>query len=230
MGRAPDDRREREHGREHREGVDDGRDGRARARANVGRRARDGAPSPGCRRRMAHDDVGDAEREQLGVGIVPRARHAVGDDGRQQRLDAAQHGDGEARRQQLAQRAQRQDERRAARPGRVPRQHRQRRQRRHAVTTRPPGKVAWKRLAIVATAWPGKACASSAARTAASGSATSGAGTRRVRRGSVISSASVNAATASSASDERPARLPHGARTARRRRRAPPSAGARGRP
>ena len=47
------------------------------------------------------DDVGDALPDQLLIGVVARARHAVGDDGRQQRLDRAEHRDGERRPDQL---------------------------------------------------------------------------------------------------------------------------------
>ena len=34
-----------------------------------------------------------ALRKQLDVRVVPRAAHAIGDDGREQRLDRAEHGD-----------------------------------------------------------------------------------------------------------------------------------------
>ena len=43
------------------------------------------------------DDVADALRDQLGVGVVPRAGHAVGDDRAEQRLDRAEHRDRERR-------------------------------------------------------------------------------------------------------------------------------------
>ena len=42
-------------------------------------------------------EVGDALTDQLLVRIVPRAGHAVRDDGRQQRFDRAEHGDREGR-------------------------------------------------------------------------------------------------------------------------------------
>jgi len=51
-------------------------------------------PNEWCR------DVGEALADQLLVRVVPGAGHAVGDDGGQQRLDGAQHGDGEGGRQQ----------------------------------------------------------------------------------------------------------------------------------
>ena len=38
--------------------------------------------------------------DQFDVGIVPVVAHAVGNDGRHQRFDCAQHGDGEGRAQQ----------------------------------------------------------------------------------------------------------------------------------
>jgi len=39
-------------------------------------------------------------REQLHVRVVPPADHAIGDDGRHQRFDRAQHRDGQRRGQQ----------------------------------------------------------------------------------------------------------------------------------
>ena len=58
--------------------MDSGGDRRARARADVGRGAGDRAGG-GDAAEERRDEVADAEREQLGVGIVPRAGHAVGD-------------------------------------------------------------------------------------------------------------------------------------------------------
>ena len=44
---------------------------------------------------MHRDDVGDALRDELAVRAVPAAGHAVGDHGRQQRLDRAEQRDRE---------------------------------------------------------------------------------------------------------------------------------------
>ena len=79
--------------------MDDAGNRRARARADV----RGGARERAGRRQAAkqrRDDVGDALREQLGVGVVPIAAHAIGDHGRQQRLDRAEHRHRHRRRQQ----------------------------------------------------------------------------------------------------------------------------------
>ena len=47
------------------------------------------APGGGDAAEERGDDVADAERQQLGVGVVLGAGHAVGDHGREQRLDGA---------------------------------------------------------------------------------------------------------------------------------------------
>ena len=47
-------------------------------------------------------DVGDALRDQLHVGAVPPADHAVGDDRGEQRLDRAEQRDRERRADQRA--------------------------------------------------------------------------------------------------------------------------------
>ena len=64
-------------------------DGPVRAGAHVGRRARDRARDADAAE-QARRDVGDALRHELAVRAMPAARHAVGDDGRQQRLDRAE--------------------------------------------------------------------------------------------------------------------------------------------
>ena len=88
------------------DGVDHRGDRRARARADVGGGARDRAGRRDAAEERG-DDVADAQREQLGVRIVPRARHAVGDHRREQRLDRAEHRDRERRGEQLAERRER---------------------------------------------------------------------------------------------------------------------------
>ena len=80
-------------------GVDHARDRRSGARADVRGGAGDGAGG----RQPAEDrrhDVGDALRDELDVRVVPVAAHAIGDDGRHQRLDGAEHGDRQRRAQQ----------------------------------------------------------------------------------------------------------------------------------
>ena len=80
-------------------GVDHARHRRPRAGADVGRGAGDG---PGRRQPAEHGrhDVGDALGDELDVRVVLVAAHPVRDDGREQRLDGAQQGDGERRGQQ----------------------------------------------------------------------------------------------------------------------------------
>ena len=98
-GGERDEARQRRSGDEddqQREGVDDAGDGGERAGADVGSGAGDGAgggDSPEERR----GDVGDALRNQLDVGVVTVAGHAVRDDGGEQAFDGAQHRDGEGR-------------------------------------------------------------------------------------------------------------------------------------
>jgi hypothetical protein len=90
--------REQQH-EQQRQRVHDAGHGRLRARADVGRRARDRAR----RGQSAHErrqHVGDALRGQLDVGIVPVARHAIGDRGGHERFDRSQHGHREHRWQQ----------------------------------------------------------------------------------------------------------------------------------
>ena len=68
--------------------------------AHVGRGARDRA-GRGESAEQRRDDVRDALTDQLLIGVVPRARHAVRDHRRQQRLDRAEHRDRERRADQL---------------------------------------------------------------------------------------------------------------------------------
>ncbi len=110
-----DERRQGDDRGQHRQRVNDRRDRRAGARADVGGRARDGAGGRDAPEERGHD-VSDPQRQQLGVGVVAGAGHAVGDHGRQQRLDSAQHGHRE--RARTAARAGRRTTGRAAhRPG-----------------------------------------------------------------------------------------------------------------
>ena len=81
---------------------------RAPARMLVAVRA--SAPVAAMPPKNGRDDVADAERDELRVGIVLGAGHAVGDDRGEQRLDRAEHRDREGRGQQLAD--QREGERR----------------------------------------------------------------------------------------------------------------------
>ena len=95
--------------------------GAVRAGAHVGRRARDRARHADAAE-QARGDVGDALGDELAVRAMPAARHAVGDDGRQQRLDGAEQRERDGARQHLAhlvptdvgQRRQRQAARNAA--------------------------------------------------------------------------------------------------------------------
>ena len=72
----------------------------ARAGAHIGRRARDGAGDADAAEQR-RGNVGNTLRHQLGVRAVTAAGHAVGDDRRQQTLDAAEQREGERRRQHL---------------------------------------------------------------------------------------------------------------------------------
>ena len=70
----------------------------ARAGADIGGGARDGAGDADAAE-QGGADVGDALRHQLAVGAVPPAGHAVGDHRREQRFDRAQQGEGQRGRQ-----------------------------------------------------------------------------------------------------------------------------------
>jgi hypothetical protein len=81
---------------EQRERVDHADTGvRAPARMFVAVRAM--APVAGSPPKIGGRDVGDSLRDQLDVRVVAVAGHPVGDDGRHQRLDGAQHRDRERR-------------------------------------------------------------------------------------------------------------------------------------
>ena len=65
----------------------------ARAGADIGRGARDGAGDADAAE-QGRGDIGDALRHQLAVRAVPPPGHAVGDHRRQQALDAAEQREG----------------------------------------------------------------------------------------------------------------------------------------
>ena len=77
------------------------------------------APVAGMPPNSGDDDVGDALRDQLHVRAVAPADHAVGHDRREQRLDRAEGGDGEARARPAHGRFGQRDrgQRRAGKPG-----------------------------------------------------------------------------------------------------------------
>jgi pyruvate/2-oxoglutarate dehydrogenase complex dihydrolipoamide acyltransferase (E2) component len=79
--------------------VDHSGDGGARAGADVGCGAGDGSGG-GDAAEEGRDEVGDALRDQLHVGVVAVAGHAVRDHGGEQAFDRGKHGDGEGRRQE----------------------------------------------------------------------------------------------------------------------------------
>ena len=79
--------------------MDHAGDGRARAGADVGGGAGDGAGG-GNAAEERRDNVGDALCDELHVGVVVVAAHAVGDDGGEKAFDRGEHGDGEGRGQQ----------------------------------------------------------------------------------------------------------------------------------
>ena len=92
--------REQQDDEDQEDGVNDAGERAGRAVADVRRGAGDRA-----RRRESAEqrrqDVGRALPDQFLVRVVPRARHAVGDDGRQQRLDGAEQRDRECRADEL---------------------------------------------------------------------------------------------------------------------------------
>ena len=100
------ERRRRQHDHEQRNGMDHARDRGAAAGTDVGRRPRDRA-----RRRNAaeerRDDIGDALRHELLVGVVAVVDLRIGDARGQQGLDRAQECDRDRRRDEVAQRRQR---------------------------------------------------------------------------------------------------------------------------
>ena len=94
------ERREEQHDEHQRERVNDAGERARPAVAHVRRRARDGAGRREAAEQRRHN-VRDALPDQFLVRVVARARHAVGDDRGQQRLDRAQHRDRERRTDQL---------------------------------------------------------------------------------------------------------------------------------
>lgn len=108
--------RQGDDGDEHHAGMDDAGQRRAGSGADVGRGAGDGGRGRDTAKK-GRDDVAQALPHQLGIGIVARARHAVGDHGAQQRFQRAQHGDGKGRAEQILQQRQGQLERLAVRAG-----------------------------------------------------------------------------------------------------------------
>ena len=96
------DERQQPHGHRHEEqGMHDGGNGRNRARPDVGRGARDGARGRETAEKY-RNHVADALRNQLHVGVVPVAGHAVRHHAGQQGFDARQQGDGQRVGEQLA--------------------------------------------------------------------------------------------------------------------------------
>ncbi len=87
-------RRGDEKNREQRERVDHAGDGGASAGADVGGGAGDG-PGGGDASEKRRDDVGEALGDELDVGVVAIAAHAVGDDGGEEAFDCSEQGDGE---------------------------------------------------------------------------------------------------------------------------------------
>jgi hypothetical protein len=91
-------RRSQQHDGAQRGGVHDARDGRGGTGAQVGHRARNGARDRHATKER-HDEIGDALRHQLLVGVVLAVVFArgelVGHARAQQRLDGAQQRDGE---------------------------------------------------------------------------------------------------------------------------------------
>ena len=70
-------------------------DGGARASPNVGGSARDGARG-GNAAEQRRNNVGESLSDQLDVGVVAVARHAVGNDGREHAFKRCQHSHGES--------------------------------------------------------------------------------------------------------------------------------------
>ena len=165
--------------RQHDERVDDRGDRRARRRSGCWWRCARWRRSRRCRRRTARRGCRSPGASSSRVGIVLGAGHAVGDHRREQRLDGAEHGDGEGAGQQLAQHG-RTTRPSGARPGPAgSRAARQRRQRGMPARITPPT-VVRKRVPMVATVEPRQPARRARARPAPpAASATSGAGIRR---------------------------------------------------
>ena len=95
------ERRREQHEREQKHRMQHAGDGSVCAGAHVRRRARDRARHADAAEQTRRN-VGGALRDELAVAAVPAARHAVGDDRRQQRLDRAEQREGNGARQHLA--------------------------------------------------------------------------------------------------------------------------------
>ena len=93
-------RRQEQHDEHQRQRMNDAGERTRAAVAHVRRSPCDRA-GRGEAAEQRRDDVRDALPDQLLIGVVTRARHAVGDHGRQQRLDRAEHRDRERRTDQL---------------------------------------------------------------------------------------------------------------------------------
>ena len=86
---------------------------------HVGCRAGDGGGG-GDAAKERRGQITQALTDQFGVGIMLAAGHAVGHHCAQQRLDGAEHGDGECRGEQLADQFERQYQRLAVGTRQVP--------------------------------------------------------------------------------------------------------------
>jgi hypothetical protein len=95
------ERRGDQHNAEQHQRVDDAGNRRAAAGFDVGRGAGDGAGG-GKAAEERGGDIGQALGDQFLVGVVAVIDLAVGDACREQRLDGAEQGDGDGRRDQLA--------------------------------------------------------------------------------------------------------------------------------
>ena len=89
------ERRGDEHEDEEEDGVEHARDRATRPGAHIGGRARDGAGDADAAKQRRHD-IGDALGDQFAVGAMAAAGHAIGDDGREQRLDGPEQREGKA--------------------------------------------------------------------------------------------------------------------------------------
>ncbi len=92
-------RRRDEHDHQQRQRVDDSRNGRGCAGADVGRRAGDRAGGRDAAEER-HDQIGEALSHELDVGLVPVAAHVVGHHCREQAFDRCEHCYRECGRQQ----------------------------------------------------------------------------------------------------------------------------------
>jgi hypothetical protein len=112
-------RRQGHQPQQHHQGVDHGRHRRLGAGLEVRGGTGDGGGG-GDTAKKGRDDVADALPQQLTVGAVALAGHAVEHHGAEQRLDGAEHGDGEGRRQQIPEQLPAETELAAVRPRLAP--------------------------------------------------------------------------------------------------------------